>query len=129
MGDVSVFQALVTEAWGTAILAFVIFSLTHARNGVAATADKLKTTAAGGDVEEEKEQRSGGGGGGARLASEAAAYRPFVPLMIGATVSMLLALYAPITQAGWNPAVSFRLRWLVIYVYFNEENQLSEALS
>jgi len=33
--------------------------------------------------------------------------RPGAPFMIGATVSVLLALYAPITQAGWNPARDF----------------------
>jgi MIP family channel proteins len=30
-----------------------------------------------------------------------------VPFVIGMTVAMLLALYAPITQAGWNPARDF----------------------
>jgi len=30
--------------------------------------------------------------------------RILVPFVIGMTVSVLLALYAPITQAGWNPA-------------------------
>merc|ERR1712139_507646 len=33
--------------------------------------------------------------------------RPGLPFLIGATVSVLLALYAPITQAGWNPARDF----------------------
>lgn len=40
-------------------------------------------------------------------ALEASKGRPGVPFMIGATVSVLLALYAPITQAGWNPARDF----------------------
>lgn len=35
------------------------------------------------------------------------AARPGVPFMIGSTVAVLLALYAPITQAGWNPARDF----------------------
>lgn len=38
-----------------------------------------------------------------------------VPFCIGMTVSLLLALYAPITQAGWNPARDFGPRivaWL-----------------
>ena len=30
-----------------------------------------------------------------------------MPLAIGAAVGALLALYAPITQAGWNPARDF----------------------
>ena len=30
-----------------------------------------------------------------------------VPFLIGATVAALVALYAPITQAGWNPARDF----------------------
>eukprot|EP00929_Paragymnodinium_shiwhaense_P106846 TRINITY_DN7261_c0_g1_i1.p1 TRINITY_DN7261_c0_g1~~TRINITY_DN7261_c0_g1_i1.p1 ORF type:complete len:389 (-),score=79.30 TRINITY_DN7261_c0_g1_i1:564-1667(-) len=67
--DVTVLHALLVEAWGTFILAFVIFSLTNRYNKV-------------------------GLGAG-------------VPFMIGATVSVNLALYAPITQAGWNPARDF----------------------
>lgn len=70
--DVPAWYACAIEAWGTAILSFVIFALTNQRN-----------TALGVDA------------------------RPGVPLMIGATVSVLLALYAPITQAGWNPARDF----------------------
>jgi len=70
--DVSVAKALGVEAWGTCVLAFVIFNVTHARNNVI------------GD-------RS----------------RPAAPLLIGLTVAVLLALYAPITQAGWNPARDF----------------------
>lgn len=77
--DVSVLKALFVEAWGTCVLAFIIFGITHAKNHVL------------GD-----------------------AARPAVPLMIGATVSVLLALYAPITQAGWNPARDFGPR-LVAY--------------
>ena len=101
-GDVSVLHALLTEAWGTAILAFVIFALTHPRNSAAATADAL----------ERSDRRGGGGGGGGGGASSsmhirASAYRPGVPLAIGATVAALLAMYAPITQAGWNPARDF----------------------
>ena len=68
--------ALLVEAWGTLILAFVIFALTHERNTV-------------------------GLDGG-------------TPLMIGFTVSVLISLYAPITQAGWNPARDFAPR-LVAY--------------
>jgi glycerol uptake facilitator-like aquaporin len=70
--DVSVLGALLTEAWGTCILAFVIFGVTNPRNNCLGQAA-----------------------------------RPGVPFMIGATVAVLLALYAPITQAGWNPARDF----------------------
>lgn len=34
-------------------------------------------------------------------------FRPGAPFVIGFTVAVLLALYAPITQAGWNPARDF----------------------
>jgi len=70
--DVSVFAALMVEAWGTCILAFVIFGLTNSRNKVLGSNERVG-----------------------------------VPFMIGMTVAVLLALYAPITQAGWNPARDF----------------------
>lgn len=70
--DVSVGKALLVEAWGTFILAFVIFGITNKHNKA--------------------------------LGDQA---RPGIPFMIGATVAVLLALYAPITQAGWNPARDF----------------------
>jgi len=66
-GDVTVLHALMVETWGTFILAFVIFGVTHAQNMEAS--------------------------------------QP--PFLIGGTVSILLFLYAPITQAGWNPARDF----------------------
>jgi len=66
--DVSVLHALLVEAWGAFILAFVIFNITHHKNGMCG---------------------------------------PAAPFFIGMTVSVLLALYAPITQAGWNPARDF----------------------
>ncbi len=35
----------------------------------------------------------------------AAAPEPtLVPIIVGATVAVLIAVFAPITQAGWNPA-------------------------
>lgn len=71
--DVSMLHALFVEAWGTAVLCFVIFTLTHDRNPILEVSGK----------------------------------RAAVPVMIGSTVAMLLALYAPITQAGWNPARDF----------------------
>lgn len=70
--DVTMGKALFVEAWGTFILAFVIFGLTNPRNNVLGKAA-----------------------------------RPGVPFMIGLTVAVNLALYAPITQAGWNPARDF----------------------
>eukprot|EP00930_Biecheleria_cincta_P098503 TRINITY_DN90155_c0_g1_i1.p1 TRINITY_DN90155_c0_g1~~TRINITY_DN90155_c0_g1_i1.p1 ORF type:complete len:367 (-),score=54.55 TRINITY_DN90155_c0_g1_i1:118-1218(-) len=70
--DVSVFTALAVEAWGTCILAFVIFGITNQHNKVLGSNERVG-----------------------------------VPFMIGMTVAVLLALYAPITQAGWNPARDF----------------------
>lgn len=70
--DVSVLTALLVEAWGTCILAFVIFGITNQHNKVLGSDDRVG-----------------------------------VPFMIGMTVTVLLALYAPITQAGWNPARDF----------------------
>ncbi|MFN0071573.1 MAG: MIP/aquaporin family protein [Chloroflexota bacterium] len=37
-------------------------------------------------------------------ANPSAPPRGLVPLMIGATVAALIAVFAPVTQAGWNPA-------------------------
>jgi MIP family channel proteins len=68
--DVTPLYAMIVEAWGTCILAFVIFSITNDNN----------------------------------KALDCGSGRPGVPFMIGMTVAVLLALYAPITQAGWNPA-------------------------
>jgi len=64
---ISPFGAMMVEAWGTAVLAFVIFALTESRN---------KTLVR----------------------------KEMVPLLIGLTVSVLISVYAPLTQAGWNPA-------------------------
>lgn len=64
---VTPFFAMVVEAWGTAILMFVILALTDPRQKIV-------------------------------RAKEA------IPLYIGFTVSVLITLYAPLTQAGWNPA-------------------------
>lgn len=63
--------AMAIEAWGTAILAFVIFSLTDARNTLLGPRKQL------------------------------------APLMIGFTVAVLISVFAPLTQAGWNPARDF----------------------
>ena len=64
---VSPLTATLVEAFGTAVLVFVIFALTDPDNRAAP---------------------------GANLA----------PFFIGFTVAVLISLFAPITQAGWNPA-------------------------
>lgn len=62
--------AFFAEAFGTAVLAFVVFSLTNPRN----------------DCQKNK---------------------IFIPPLIGATVGALIAVIAPLTQAGFNPARDF----------------------
>ncbi len=62
-------RALGVEAFGTAVLVFVIFALTDARR-----------VPVGGAI---------------------------TPLLIGFTVAVLISLFAPLTQAGWNPARDF----------------------
>ena len=39
----------------------------------------------------------------------------FAPVLIGATITVLIAIFAPLTQAGWNPARDFGPR---IVAYF-----------
>lgn len=89
---VTTMTAFLAESVGTAILAFVIFALTHPKN------DTMKSG--------------------------------FVPPLIGLTVGGLIAIFAPLTQAGFNPArdfgprivawfagwktVAFRSSWLYI---------------
>ena len=68
--SVSPLHAFAVEAFGTAILAFVIFTLTERRNAGIPT-------------------------------------NGMVPFFIGFTVAALISLFAPITQAGWNPARDF----------------------
>ena len=70
--------AAFVEGFGTAILAFVIFSLTDRRNAGLST-------------------------------------KNMTPLLIGFTVAALISLFAPLTQAGWNPARDFGPR---IIAYF-----------
>ena len=70
--------AFFAEAFGTGVLAFVIFSLTNSNNDVAKN-------------------------------------EVFIPPLIGATVGGLIAVIAPLTQAGFNPARDFGPRivaWL-----------------
>ena len=64
---VSPLHACLVEAFGTAVLAFVIFALTDPRNRDAPAAN-------------------------------------LVPFFVGFTVAALISLFAPLTQAGWNPA-------------------------
>ena len=77
-GLVSPVSAALVEGFGTAILAFVVFSVTERRNAGLST-------------------------------------RNLTPLLIGFTVAALISLFAPITQAGWNPARDFGPR---IVAYF-----------
>ena len=72
---VSPFYAFAVEAFGTAILALVIFALTERRNAGIPT-------------------------------------NGMVPFFIGFTVAALISLFAPITQAGWNPARDFGPRFV-----------------
>lgn len=60
--------ALLVEAWGTFLLAFVVFAVTDPKNKAVGESKAL------------------------------------APLLIGFVVGVNLSLYAPITQAGWNPA-------------------------
>jgi MIP family channel proteins len=74
---VSPLQAVLVEAFGTAVLAFVIFALTDARN-------------------------------------RAAPGTHLTPFFVGFTVAALISLFAPITQAGWNPARDFGPRLVAL---------------
>jgi glycerol uptake facilitator protein len=59
-------RAVGVEAFGTAVLVFVIFALTDARRAPVSSA--------------------------------------LTPLLVGFTVAVLISLFAPLTQAAWNPA-------------------------
>ena len=74
---ISVVGAMCIEAWGTAVMAFVVFAVTHPLN---------------------------------RMVSQ----REWVPLLIGLTVATLISLYAPLTQAGFNPARDFGPRLVAL---------------
>lgn len=72
--DIGSGTAMLVEAWGTFLLCFVIFSLTHERF----------------------------------MPSRSPTPRVwFIAGWIGFTVAVLISLYAPLTQAGWNPARDF----------------------
>lgn len=62
--------SMMVEAWGTAILMFIILTLTDPRQKIIVA-------------------------------------KEMIPFYIGFTVAVLISLYAPITQAGWNPARDF----------------------
>jgi len=48
------------------------------------------------------------------------ASRPMVPYFIGFTVAGLISLYAPLTQAGWNPARDFGPRLVAAFAGWGE---------
>lgn len=74
---VSPFHAFAVEAFGTAVLALVIFAVIDRKN--------------------------------VALPSKGMA-----PFFIGFTVAVLISLFAPITQAGWNPARDFGPRLVAL---------------
>ncbi len=80
---ISPLGATLVEAFGTAILAFVIFSLTDRRNAGLST-------------------------------------KNMTPLLIGFTVAALISLFAPLTQAGWNPARDFGPRIVAYFAGWGE---------
>jgi glycerol uptake facilitator protein len=80
---VSPLQACFVEAFGTAVLAFVIFALTDPRNRDAPAAH-------------------------------------LVPFFVGFTVAALISLFAPLTQAGWNPARDFGPRLVALALGWGE---------
>jgi glycerol uptake facilitator protein len=79
---ISPLMAMGIEAFGTAVLAFMIFALTDPRNGA----------------------------------------RPawLAPFFIGFTVAALISLFAPATQAGWNPARDFGPRIVAFFAGWGE---------
>ena len=79
---ISPLGAMFVEAFGTAILALVIFAVTDRRN--------------------------------AGLTGNLA------PLLIGGTVGILISLFAPLTQAGWNPARDFGPRIVAFFAGWGE---------
>ena len=71
-------EAFFVEFWGTLILVFVIFSLTHPSNCT---------------IGRDKDKKNNGSA--------------IVPMLVGLTIAMLIGIYAPLTQVGINPARDF----------------------
>ena len=80
--EIAPWHAFAVEAFGTAILVMVIFSLIDRRNA-------------------------------------ALPNKGLAPFLIGFTVAALISLFAPITQAGWNPARDFGPRIVAYFAGWN----------
>ena len=80
--EIAPWHAFAVEAFGTAILVLVIFSLIDRRNA-------------------------------------ALPNKGLAPFLIGFTVAALISLFAPITQAGWNPARDFGPRIVAYFAGWN----------
>jgi glycerol uptake facilitator protein len=82
-GLISPFGAMLIEAFGTAVLVLMIFSLADRRNAALSTKD-------------------------------------FAPFFIGFTVAVLISIFAPLTQAGWNPARDFGPRLVAFFAGWDD---------
>lgn len=80
--EIAPWHAFAVEAFGTAILVMVIFSLIDRRNA-------------------------------------ALPNKGLAPFLIGFTVAALISLFAPLTQAGWNPARDFGPRIVAYFAGWN----------